>query len=161
MSQYVLLFFYLHSNTKWKVFEKYMNKYLKYFSMYSYLTGMRQGREKNKGTIYMGQISVWYEWAVWGFGGRHKPPEKHFQFCSLSEGKPSGVYQKHKNCHFLNMHFNVSDPKEGFFHTNFHMPPQKFLPGFTFLTGAFSDYKMLENLQKTEKSHPWFKYIYI
>ena len=34
---YVLLFFYLHSNTKWKVFEKYMNKYLKYFSMYSYL----------------------------------------------------------------------------------------------------------------------------
>ena len=25
------------SNTKWKVFEKYMKKYLKYFSMYSHL----------------------------------------------------------------------------------------------------------------------------
>ena len=76
---------------------------------------VRQGREKNKGTIYMGQIRVWYEWAVWGFGGRRKPPEKHFQFCSLSEGKPYGEYQKHKNCLFLNLHFNVSDPREGFF----------------------------------------------
>ena len=25
------------------------------------------------------------------------------------------VYQKQKNCHFLNMHFNVSDPREGIY----------------------------------------------
>ena len=42
--------------------------------------------------------------------------QEKIQFCSLSEGKPSEVYQKHNNCHFLNMHFNVSDPREGFFH---------------------------------------------
>jgi hypothetical protein len=78
------------------------------------IQGWDRGESTNKGKIYMGQIRVWYEWAkranipVWGF-------RKKFQFCSLSEGKPSEVYQKHNNCHFLNMHFNVSDPREGFF----------------------------------------------
>ena len=35
-------------------------------------------------------------------------------------------------------------------------PPQISPRIYTFLTGAFSDYKMPENRQKPEKSHPWF-----
>ena len=51
-------------------------------------------------------------------------------------------------------------PTQGkdFCHTNSHMPPLKIYPRiYTFLTGVFSDYKMPENRQKTEKSHPWDK----
>ena len=89
-------------------------------------------------------------------GGAVSLPRNIFSFAVSQKVSPMASTKSTKIVIFLNLHFNVSDPREEFFSYKLpYAPPLKISPRiYTFLTGAFSFYKMPENRQKPDKSHP-------